>query len=131
MDDDSEKKKAKGTKKSVMKRRLMFENYKDCLFNDKIILQQQQGFKSDCQNVYAEQIIALTKIALSSNAYKGLQTFDKITAYPRRTNAFKVYEGEMLLIIDYYKHENEDEIMFGICYNIHTKSTQNEASSYK
>ena len=39
MDDDSEKKKAKGTKKSVMKRRLMFENYKDCLFNDKIILQ--------------------------------------------------------------------------------------------
>ena len=29
------KKKAKGTKKRVIKRRLMFENYKDCLFNDK------------------------------------------------------------------------------------------------
>ena len=29
MDDDIEKKKAKGIKKCVMKRRLMFENYKD------------------------------------------------------------------------------------------------------
>ena len=38
MDDGSEKKKAKGTKKCVMKRRLMFENYKDCLFNNKTIL---------------------------------------------------------------------------------------------
>ena len=40
-DYDKEKiknKKAKGTKKCVIKRRLMFENYKDCLFNNKIIL---------------------------------------------------------------------------------------------
>ena len=29
MDDDSEHKKAKGTKKCVIKRRLMFENYTD------------------------------------------------------------------------------------------------------
>ena len=29
MDDDIEKKKAKGIKKCVMERRLMFENYKD------------------------------------------------------------------------------------------------------
>ena len=33
--DDTEFKKAKGTKKSVIKRELMFENYKDSLFNDK------------------------------------------------------------------------------------------------
>ena len=38
MDDDSEKKKATETKNCVIKRRHMFENYKDCLFNDKIIL---------------------------------------------------------------------------------------------
>ena len=37
MDDDREKKKVKGTKKCVIKRRLMFKNYTDCLFNDKII----------------------------------------------------------------------------------------------
>ena len=34
---DSEKKNAKGTKKCVIKHRLTFENYKDGLFNDKII----------------------------------------------------------------------------------------------
>ena len=39
MDDDSEKKKAKGTKKCVIKRIPMFKYYKDCLFNDAIILQ--------------------------------------------------------------------------------------------
>ena len=44
MDDDSEHKKAKGTKKCVIKRRLMFENYTDCLFNDKPILRSQQRF---------------------------------------------------------------------------------------
>ena len=37
MDDDSEHKKAKGTKKCVIKQIFMFENYIDCLFNNKII----------------------------------------------------------------------------------------------
>ena len=41
MDDDSEKKIAKGTKKCVIKRDLMCKNYKDCLFNDKNILKSQ------------------------------------------------------------------------------------------
>ena len=34
-------KKPKGTQKCVIKRELMFENYKDSLFNDKIILKSQ------------------------------------------------------------------------------------------
>ena len=38
LDDDTEHKKAKGTKKCIIKRELMFENYKVSLFNDKIIL---------------------------------------------------------------------------------------------
>ena len=41
MDDDSEHKKAKWTKKCIIKRGLMFKNYKDCLFNNKIILKSQ------------------------------------------------------------------------------------------
>ena len=36
MDDDSENKKAKGIKRYIVKRKLMFENYKDSLFNNKI-----------------------------------------------------------------------------------------------
>ena len=30
---------------------MMCKNYKDCLFDDKIILQPQQRFKSNCHNV--------------------------------------------------------------------------------
>ena len=41
MDDDSEHKKTKGTKKCVIKPKLMVKNYKDCLFNDKNILKLQ------------------------------------------------------------------------------------------
>ena len=38
MNDDGEVKKSKGTKKCVIKRELVFENYIDCIRNDKIIL---------------------------------------------------------------------------------------------
>ena len=75
MEGNREHKKDKGTKECVIKGRLTFENYTDCLFNDKIILKSQQRFKSDYHNVYTEQI---NKIALSSNDDKRLQTFDKI-----------------------------------------------------
>ena len=71
----------------------MFKDYKDCQFSNEIILKSQQRFKSDYHNVYTEQI---NKIALSSNDDKRLQTFDKTTTYPYRTNAFKICENEML-----------------------------------
>ena len=93
MDDNSEVKKSKGTKKCVIKRELMFENYKDCLFNGEVILKSQQIFKSDHHKVYTEEV---NKIALSSNDDKRLQTHDKITTYPYGTNAFKVCESEMM-----------------------------------
>ena len=64
MDDDSEKKKAKGVKRCVIKHRLMFENYKDSLFSNKTILKSQLRFKSDHHNVYTEEV---NKIALNSN----------------------------------------------------------------
>ena len=57
----------------------MFENYNDCLFNDKIILKSQQRFKNDHHKVYTEKI---NKIALVSNDDKGSQSFDMITTYP-------------------------------------------------
>ena len=93
MDDDSEKKKAKGTKKCIIKRRIMFENYKDSLFNNNTILRSQLRFKSDLHNVYTEEV---NKIAISSNDDKRLQTFDKVTTYPYGTNAFKVCESKMM-----------------------------------
>ena len=71
----------------------MFENYKDCLFNNKIILKSQQRFKSNHHKVYTEEI---NKIALSSNDDNRLQTSDRIKTYPYGTNTFKVCESEML-----------------------------------
>ena len=96
--DDNEKKKAKGTKKSVIKREVMFGNYKDSLFNDQIILKSQQRFKSDYHEVYTEEVY---KIALGSNDDKRLQTVDKITTYPYGANAFNVCESEMMIVRDY------------------------------
>ena len=93
MDDDSEKKKAKGVKRCVIKRRLMFENYKDSLFNNKTILKSQLRFKSDRHNVYAVEV---NKLALNINDNKRLQTCDRVTTYPYGTNAFKICENEML-----------------------------------
>ena len=45
-DDGKEDKKAKGTKKCVIKRMIKFNDYKNCLFKDKVILKSQQRFIS-------------------------------------------------------------------------------------
>ena len=98
-DEDYEKnrivnKKAKGTKKCVVKREILFNNYLDSLFSNKVLYTSQQRFRSDHQKVYTEEV---NKIALSSNDDKRIQTFDKVTTYPYGTYAFKVCENEMLL----------------------------------
>ena len=87
VDDGGSDKKAKGTKKCVIKQRLKFNDYKDCLLNNETILKSQQRFKSEIHNVYIEK---MNKIALSSNDDKRLQTFDRITSYPYGTSAGKV-----------------------------------------
>ena len=51
VDDGNSDKKAKGTKKCVIKRRLKFSDYKGCLLNNEIILKSQQRFKSEAHNV--------------------------------------------------------------------------------
>ena len=66
MDDGKSDKKAKGTKKCVMKLRLKSNDYKDYLLNNEVISKSQQ---SETHNVYTEDI---NKIALSSNADKRL-----------------------------------------------------------
>ena len=95
VDDDSEKKKAKGTKKCIIKRRIMFENYKDSLCNNNTISRSQLRFKNDLHNAYTEEV---NKIALNSNDDKRLQTSDRVTTYPYGTNAYKVCESEMMAV---------------------------------
>ena len=79
VDKDNEVKKAKGTKRCVIKEKLKFEEYKNCLLNAKAVLKSQQRFKSERHDLYIEEV---NKISLSSNDDKRLQTFDKITTYP-------------------------------------------------
>ena len=52
MDENAEK--SKRNKKGCNKEKT-YENYTDCLFNDKIILKSQERFKSDYNNVYTEK----------------------------------------------------------------------------
>ena len=92
-DNCKEDKKAKGTKKCVIKRRLIFNDYKYCFLNNEIILKSQQRLKSERHNVYTEEV---NKIALNSNDDKRLQTFDRITSYPYGTSAGKVCKTELL-----------------------------------
>ena len=88
-DDCRENKKAKGTKKCVIKRMIKFDDYKNCLLNDEIVLKSQQRFKSKRHDVYTENI---NKIALSSNHDKRLTASGKITSYPYG------YKGKQALV---------------------------------
>ena len=87
MDDGNSDKKAKGTKKCVIKCKLKFNDYKDCLLNNEVILKSQQRFKSEPHNVYTEEF---NKISLSSNDDKRLKTYDRIASYPSGASAGKV-----------------------------------------
>ena len=103
--DDNEKKKAKETKKAVIKHIIMYENYKDCLFNNKAILKKQQRFKSDYHEMYTEEV---NQTALSSRDDKRLQTFDRVKSYPHGTNAFKVCERKMMMSRYFFVIKYED-----------------------
>ena len=77
-DDCKEDKKGKGTKKCVIKRMIKFDDYKNCLLKDEVILKSQQRFISKKHEVYTENI---NKIALSNNDDKRIVSSDKITSY--------------------------------------------------
>ena len=78
-DDGKEDKKAKGTKKCIIKKMIKFNDYKKCLLNGEIILTSQQRFISNKHDVYTENI---NKIALSNNDDKRIVLSSKITSYP-------------------------------------------------
>ena len=70
--------KKQNEQKCVIKRRLKFNDYKNCLLNDEMLLKSQQRLKSQADKVYTEKV---SKIVLSGNNDKRLQTFDIITTY--------------------------------------------------
>ena len=87
-DNGKEDKKAKGTKRCVIKIMIKFNDYKNCLLKDKLILKSQQRFISKKHDVYTENI---NKIALSNNDDKRIVSSDKITSYPYGYKDKKIY----------------------------------------
>ena len=80
-------------KKLLIKRIPKFNDYKNCLFKNEIILKSQQRFKSEGHCIYTQEV---NKIALSSNDDERLQIFDRNRTYPYGLNVFKVCKIEML-----------------------------------
>ena len=74
-----EHKKAKGTKKFVIKKHLNFELYKRALFNNETIRCAQQRIKSDHHKIYTQSV---HKTALNNKDDRRIQSFDGITIYP-------------------------------------------------
>ena len=79
MDDDTEKKKVKDTKKCIVKRKITFKNFMDSLFNDKVLVKSQQRFRSDHHRIYTEKV---NKIGLSSNDDKEYKHLIKLQHFP-------------------------------------------------
>ena len=88
----------------------MFENYKNCLFNGKVILKWQQRFKSDRHKV---NTVEVNKIALRSDDDKRLQTFDGIETYSYGINTFKVCESKMMVVRDLFLKKYVDCPFYG------------------
>ena len=112
-------KKAKDTKKCVIKRKIKFEGHKNCLQaaqienkidhleknrtdllkedhqkfikNNKLILKTQQRFKSENYNVFTKET---NRIALSSNDDKIIQSIDSIEIYAYEMSKDLVYKKE-------------------------------------
>ena len=78
-DDGKEDKKAKGTKKCIIKKMIKFNDYKKSLLDDEVILKSQQRFISKKHDVYTENI---NKIALINNDDKRIVSSNKISSYP-------------------------------------------------
>ena len=78
-DKKAKDKKAKGTKKCIIKKMIKFNDYNKCLLNGKIIFNSQQRFISNKHDVYTENI---NKIAPSDNGDKRIVLSNEITSYP-------------------------------------------------
>ena len=79
LDNGNEVKKAKGTKKCVVKNHISFSNFVDILFNSSKLLKSQFTFKSDHHKIYTQKINMIT---LNYFDDKIIQHNDKITTYP-------------------------------------------------
>jgi hypothetical protein len=74
-DGQDEHKKCKGVKKSVVKKTITHEDYKNCLFTSKTQLRKMNVIRSHLHDIYCEEIY---KVALSADDDKRVITDDGV-----------------------------------------------------
>ena len=85
-----EDKKARGTNRNITKKRLNFDRYLNCLFNNEVVKCIQHRIKSTPMSV---DTVEINKVALEN--YDNKRLFNGITTFPYGTNAFKVCFEEL------------------------------------
>lgn len=91
--DSNVNKKAKDTKKCVIKWEIKFKSFKTYLENNKTILTIWQRFRNDTHNSFTEKV---NKIALPANDDKRIQTSDQVISYTCGTDSGKVCKSELM-----------------------------------
>ena len=76
MFEGKEEKKCKGIKKSVVKKNISHENYKECLFSEKPQMRKMNVIRSHKHEIFSETV---NKIVLSANDDKRIIKEDKIS----------------------------------------------------
>ena len=95
--DGSEDKKCKGIKKCAVKKTLMFEDYKACLFNSSTEYRSQLMFRSSKHEVHN---IKVNKVALNRDDDKRISKRDRISTFERghKDLSWSPLHGELSLI---------------------------------
>ena len=78
MFEGKEEKKCNGIKKSVIKKNISYENYKECLFSEKPQMRKMNVIRSYNHEIFSETV---NKIALSGNDDKRIIMEDKISTF--------------------------------------------------
>ena len=78
MIEGDEEKKCKGVKKGVVKNNILFDDYKNCLFNDKEQRRTINAIRSWQHEIFTETV---NKIALSANDDKQISLPDRINTH--------------------------------------------------
>ena len=78
--DGAEDKKCKGIKKRVVKKTLMFEDYKNCLFNSSVEYRFQLMFRSMKHDIFTTEV---NKVALNRDDDKRISKKDGISTFAR------------------------------------------------
>ena len=95
--DGSEDKKCKGMKKCVVKKTLMFEDYKNCLFEDSTEYRSQLMFRSIRHEIFTLEV---NKVALNKDDDKRIAKKDGISTLARghKDLSWSSTLGELFLI---------------------------------